>query len=216
MLNIILIGPQGSGKGTQAELILKEYGLTQIEMGALIRKRAKLHDRKAEVLDHLVNKKGILLPDGVVLDFLFDEVEERKNVNGYLFDGFPRTVGQYLALKDFFLAKKFKLNAGIYLYISDTEAIKRLGARRLCSICKKGYSLFLEPKRTICDCGGELIKRLDDEPEAISKRLALFHKETEPILSLMEIDGILKKINGEQIIQNIWLDIKKELQPLLV
>jgi adenylate kinase len=86
MKNIFLIGPQGSGKGTQAEMIVKEFGLTHIETGSMIRKRAEVHDRKSELIDHLANKKGILLPDGIVLGMIDDELTERPSLEGYLFD----------------------------------------------------------------------------------------------------------------------------------
>ena len=210
MLNVILIGPQGSGKGTQAQLIAKEYGLKHIEMGSMIRRRAQLHDKKAEIIDHLINKKGILLPDGIVLDMLYDEMEEQKRKKGFLFDGFPRTIKQYQALKEFFKEKGLKLNLALYLHISDKEAIKRLAARRMCRLCKKGYSLHLEPQREKCDCGGALVKRLDDEPQAIEKRLAAFHENTTPILDMMRKDRVLREINGEQSIEKIFEDIKKQ------
>jgi len=211
MLNIILIGPQGCGKGTQAQYILNTYKLTYIEAGAMIRTRAHLHDKKAEILNHLSSQKGILLPDGIVMDMVCDEIEENMSINGYLFDGFPRSTMQYTALSDFLAERKIKINIGLYIHISDEESIKRLGARRICEKCKKGYSLFLEPNRTVCACGGCLIKRQDDEPTAIAHRLDEFHKSTSPILQLMKNDGILKEINGEQSIDLISSEIQKYL-----
>jgi len=211
MLNIILIGPQGCGKGTQAQTILKNYGLAYIEAGAMIRERALFHDKKSDILDHLVNRKGILLPDGIVMDMICDELEERFNPHGYLFDGFPRSIIQYQALKEYLEEKQLKLHFGLYIHLSDEEAMKRLEGRRVCILCKKGYSIFLEPNRTTCDCGGELKKRIDDEPTAIKHRLEEFHKYTTPILQLMQNDGILREINGEQTIENISSDIQKQL-----
>lgn len=214
MLNVILIGPQGSGKGTQAQLIIKEFGLKHIEAGSLIRRRAEKHDKKSVIIDHLVNKKGILLPDGIVLDMIYNELEEFPSTQGYLFDGFPRTVIQYQALKEFFQNKGLKLNIVLYLYISDKETIKRLATRRICKLCKKGYSLRLELKRIVCDCGGKLVRRIDDKPSAIMSRLKAFHQHTSAILKLMKKDAILKQINGEQSIENIYLIIRKQLKLL--
>lgn len=211
MLNIILIGPQGCGKGTQAQVLLKDYGLTYVEAGAMIRKRALLHDKKSDILNHLVNQKGMLLPDGIVMDMVCDELEEQPNTCGYLFDGFPRSVIQYQSLKDYLKEKKMKLDIGLYIHISDEEALKRLEGRRMCVLCKKGYSVFLEPDRTNCDCGGELKKRIDDELPAIKHRLEEFHSHTAPILKIMQGDGILKEINGEQTIEHISSDIQKQL-----
>lgn len=211
MLTIILIGPQGCGKGTQAQTILYNHRLTYIEAGAMIRERSLLHDKKSEILYHLSSQKGILLPDGIIMDMVVDEIEEKKSENGYLFDGFPRSAVQYQALKEYLNEKKIKFDIGLYIHISDEEAIKRLEGRRICTLCKKGYSIFLEPKRTTCDCGGELKKRVDDEPEAIKRRLEEFHNHTSPILELMKKDGILREINGEQSIENISTDIQKTI-----
>jgi adenylate kinase len=211
MLNIILIGPQGCGKGTQAEKIVREFGLAHIESGGLIRTRAKKHDRKAEIIDHLANKKGQLLPDGIVLDMISDELTENKSAAGFLFDGFPRTINQYQALKELLSQQNLKLNAGIYLMISDAESIKRLASRRICSTCGKSYSLQKEPNRNICECGGKLIQRADDTEDAIRKRLSLFHENTEPVLELLKADGLLNNINGEQTVEKIYEDIKSGL-----
>lgn len=130
MLNIILIGPQGCGKGTQAQILLKNLGLTYIEAGAMIRQRAQLHNKKSNILNHLVNQKGMLLPDGIIMDMICDEIEERSSLQGYLFDGFPRSVIQYKALKDYLGEKKIKLDFGLYIRISDEEALRRLDGRR--------------------------------------------------------------------------------------
>jgi adenylate kinase len=211
MLTIILIGPQGCGKGTQAQFILKTYGLTYIEAGAMIRTRAHLHDKKAEILTHLSSQKGILLPDGIVMDMVCDEIEESPSEKGYLFDGFPRSVSQYESLKEFLQERNIKINAGIYIHISDEEAVKRLGSRRICEVCKKGYSVALEANRTKCDCGGLLVKRTDDEPAAIQHRLQEFHSHTSPILELMKKDGILVEINGEDTVEAISNEIQTSL-----
>lgn len=211
MLNVILIGPQGCGKGTQAERLVRQFYLTHIEAGGMIRARAEIHDKKAAIIDHLVNKKGELLPDGIVLDMICDEMEENPSETGYLFDGFPRTPQQYQALKEVLEEKGLALSHGLYITISEEESLKRLGSRRLCQKCHKGYSLILEPTRQACDCGGKLLRRVDDEPQAIKKRLSLFHQSTQPILELMKQDGILVEINGEQSIEAIFEEIRKRL-----
>jgi adenylate kinase len=211
MKNIFLIGPQGSGKGTQAEMMVHEYGLTHIETGTVIRKRAELHDLKSILIDHLANKKGILLPDGIVLGMIEDELAEKHTDKGYLFDGFPRTVKQYDAYKEILKEKRQSCDAAIYLSIDDEEAIRRLTARRLCRICRRGYNLLTDPKRTTCECGGLLAIRADDEAPTIARRLSFYHLQTEPILDLMRTDKILYTINGQQKPQDIFADIKKVL-----
>lgn len=215
MINCILIGPQGSGKGTQAEMIVQKYGLTHIETGLMIRKRAQYHDKKAELMNHLTNKMGILLPDGIILDMIFNELAEKPSEKGYLFDGFPRTVKQYESLKELLNQKNQMITTALYLNISDKEAIKRISSRRLCPKCGKGYSILSDPSRIVCDCGGILIKRIDDEPDIVSKRLELFHKTTQPILELMKKDGILSEFNGQDQIYIISDNISKILDKYL-
>jgi adenylate kinase len=212
MLNLLLIGPQGSGKGTQADKIVGQYGLTHIEMGSLIRARAKVHDQKAEIIDHLANKKGLLLPDGIVLDMISDELTDKPSAAGYLFDGFPRTVNQYQALKQLLEQKNLSLNAAIYLSIPDAESVKRLSSRRICEKCGKGYSLFLQPDLKVCTCGGQLISRADDTEAAILKRLKLFHESTQPILELLGQDNLLITIDGTRPVADITQNIIRELR----
>lgn len=213
MLNLLLIGPQGCGKGTQAQKLVDKFDLTHIEAGALIRKRAELHDKKSEIIDHLVNKKGQLLPDGVVLSMIYDEIQENPSKMGYLFDGFPRSVNQYHALKDMLIDKGLPLAVGVYLSIPDEETLLRLQSRRNCSKCHIGYSLLLEPERVVCDCGEKLIKRKDDEPEAIKTRLKAFHQSTEPILDLLKKDHLLISVDGVQPIETIFEEIVHKLSP---
>jgi adenylate kinase len=214
MLNIILIGPQGCGKGTQAEMIVREFGLAHIETGSMIRKRAQLHDHKAVIINHLANQKGILLPDGIVLDMIYDELSENISNKGYLFDGFPRTVKQYQALKGILIDKGLSLNIAIYLNITNEESLRRLESRRICKLCKKGYSLLIYPNIRICTCGGELIKRVDDEAEAIKRRLMAFYANTKPILELMQKDDILFEVNGDQTIDKISSEIRTRLNSI--
>lgn len=181
-MNIVLIGPQGSGKGTQANLILADFPLIHIEMGALIREAAESHDKKGEIIDHLVNKKGSLLPDGVVLDMLITKFDQ-VGCDNLLFDGFPRTVSQYLSLKDLLGQRNSHLDLAIYIDISQEESLKRLKLRA----------------------------RQDDTPEAIKHRLESFHNMTEPILSLMAEDGILAKIDGSRSVETVYQDIKAQI-----
>lgn len=205
-MNLLLIGPQGSGKGTQAELLVGKYDLNHIEAGRLIREAANKHTRKAEIIDHLANQKGTLLPDGVVLDLIQNELD-KVGYKNLLFDGFPRTRKQYQSLKEILNTRGSKLDKAIYLEVSDDESIRRLSSRRHCSKCKKGYSLLLEPDRKTCDCGGELVSRTDDKPEAIGHRLEQFHNQTDPVLEALEEDGILVKVDGNKAIEKISHEI---------
>jgi adenylate kinase len=194
-MNIILIGPQGSGKGTQAEKIKDHYRLYHLETGAIIRTEASKSTPKAIIIDHLVNKKGQLLPDGVVLDLIGSELEKNQ-FDQILFDGFPRTLPQYEVLKEFLEEQGKKINVAVYIKLTDEEAVSRLSARRSCKVCHRPYSVILEPQRLQCDCGGELIQRPDDQPEAIKARLSIFHEMTQPILDELKNDGVLVEVDG--------------------
>lgn len=211
-MNLLLIGPQGSGKGTQAEKLVGQYHLRHLEMGDLIRKQSHQHSHKAAIIDHLANQKGQLLPDGIVLDLVIDYLEK----NGYdnlLFDGFPRTVKQYQALKEILSAHP--LNAAVYLQIPDDVAVKRLSARRICTQCSKSFSAIREPHRQTCDCGGKLHQRPDDQPKAIQRRLQAFHQSTQPILDILDQDGILIKVDGVGSIDEVFTRITQQLSTKL-
>jgi adenylate kinase len=144
-----------------------------------------------------------------------DELTDNKSEAGYLFDGFPRTVNQYQALQQLLSHKNLSLTAVIYLSISDGEAVKRLASRRVCNRCGRGYSILFELGRKSCDCGGDLVSRPDDNEAAIQKRLSLFHTNTQPILDLMQKDGLLITIDGEQSVERITEDIKQNLDQKL-
>lgn len=210
-MNLLLIGPQGSGKGTQAEKLTSEYRLHHLEMGALIRKQAHKHSQKAAIIDHLTNQEGKLLPDGIVLDLVFDYLEEQGNDN-LLFDGFPRTQKQYQALKE--ILTEHPISAAIYLDITDKLALDRLSARKICKTCQKSFNMHQEPNRIKCDCGGKLETRDDDQPEAIHSRLQAFHQSTQPILEDLHQDGILIKVSGDKSVDEVFKSIQSELKSL--
>jgi len=212
-MNLILIGPQGCGKGTQAHQIVDKYQLHHLEVGGLIRKKTADHSRQAEIIDHLTNQKGQLLPDGIVLDLIADFLDQAHYQN-ILFDGFPRTSTQYQSLKDLLTANHQHLDAAIYLSITDQTAIDRLSSRRICSLCGHTYSVELEPDRTHCDCSGQLITRPDDQPEAIKARLSAFHGSTQPVLDQLRLDDLLVEINGEQPIESIFTEICHHLDSI--
>ncbi len=210
-MNILLIGPQGSGKGTQADKLSQHYHLHHIEAGALIRDQAHQHSQKAEIIDHLANKKGILLPDGIVIDMIIDQLDH-IGYDNLLFDGFPRTLSQYQSLKD--ILDHHPLDAAIYLDIPDDVAINRLSARLVCTTCHTSFNSQTEPDRSTCDQGHQLTKRPDDQPQAIKSRLDSFHQSTQPILHQLEQDGILIKIDGQPNVDQIFDQIKQRLQSI--
>lgn len=206
-MNILLIGPQGSGKGTQAEILAKKSGLFYVEIGGLLREAAK----KNPVIDKLINVEGKLVPDDVAFSIVIDTIE--KNAPGkdnILFDGFPRSVAQYEMLAKWLLEEGKKIDVAVLIDISDEESIRRLSARRKCSKCGKIWNLVTSPKpptETTCECGGELTQRKDDTPEAIKNRLLTYHETTGRLVSLLEEKGLLLKVDGTKSIDDVTKDI---------
>ena len=179
-MNIILMGPQGSGKGTQAKLLADKFNLFYFEMGSFLRKLAG----KNLLVDEIINKRGELLPDDMFFfamkKLLGEKISEGK---GIILDGFPRTLRQYELLKNWFGEKNIKIDMVIFLDVGGKESIRRLSARRI-------YE-----------------KRDDDRPEQIKKRLQIFDKETKPLLEVFQGEGVLFKVNGERSIDEIHKDL---------
>jgi adenylate kinase len=207
-MNIIILGPQGSGKGTQADLISKKLNLFHLETGEILRERAKRDAR----IKNLINS-GSMIPDEEMIDYI-DEYLTSLNA-GYdniVFDGCPRSIKQYILIKKWLSEKGKSIDKLIYLDISDEEALRRISSRRTCSLCGKVYNLITNPAPFgKCSCGGKLVQREDDKKEVVEKRLLLFHQETEPILTLAQKDGILVKVDGERPIEIIFQDILSKI-----
>jgi adenylate kinase len=200
-MNFVFIGPQASGKGTQARIIAKKLGLIHISTGDLLR---NIHEEiKQEVDNHL--NKGELVPDKLMIKILKEHLS--KEEKGFILDGFPRNLSQAKEL-----IKNFKIDKFIEISISDELAIKRLSGRLNCKKCGALYNILTSPKpkkQGICDkCGGELYKRKDDNKEAIKKRLETYHRETEPILKKYPSF----KVDGNKSIKEVTRDILRELE----
>lgn len=201
---IVFLGPQGSGKGTQAVLLEKKFDLPIIEMGQLFRRVAQENStRGLKIKNKLM--RGELISDKIAIDVLKTELEKMNLKKRFILDGFPRSLTQARFLE------KFDKKVIIYLEITDSEVIKRLSRRRVCSSCN---AVFTNQKRfTKCSiCGGKLKRREDDKPEIIQKRLSLFKKLTEPVLDFYRSKNILLEINGQQKINKVFADILKALK----
>lgn len=206
-MNIILLGPQGSGKGTQAKLLSEKFGLFYFEMGDFLRELAK----RDPAIDRIINKEGKLLPDDMFF-FAMKKLLEKEIVKGrnLILDGFPRTESQYRMLKNWFDEKGLKIDKVIFLDISPKETIRRLSARRVCDRCGANYNLITNPPSgESCSCGGKLIQREDDQPKRIKVRLNEYRKNTQPLLEIFKKQGILAKVDGERPIAVIHQDLVK-------
>ena len=201
-MKLLFVGPQGSGKGTQAKIIAKKLGVPDISMGGLLRDAEG--DIKKEI-DERINK-GLLVPPEVAVAALKQRLEREDCKDGFILDGFPRSEEQ-VRLSEGFL----DIDKAILIDISDEKAIERISSRLNCKKCGAIFNSITMPSKEegICDhCGGELFIRDDDKPEAIKKRLEIYHKDTRPIL---EHYGFVK-IDGEQSVEKVTEDILKVLE----
>ena len=198
MIRIVLLGPPGSGKGTQASALEQRSDVPHIASGDLL--RANVRDktelgRKAQpYMD-----RGDLVPDSLILDMMADRLSQPDAQQGYVLDGFPRTVAQAEALEERLRGLKQGLDAVIYLQVPEAEILRRLGGRRTCPQCNAIYHVdTMPPKREgVCDaCGAQLVQRDDEKPEVIRKRLEVYSAQTRPLLDYYQSRGLLREVDG--------------------
>lgn len=193
---VILIGPPGSGKGTQAARLSKELSLPHLSTGDLFRENLKKETPLGLQAKEYMNS-GKLVPDALVLDMLMKRVKESDSVHGYLLDGFPRTVAQAEALAKFTAPPSQVLV--LNLAVSDDQIIKRLTGRLTCEGCGQLYNALLSKeamKEQCSQCGGQLLQRPDDRLEVIEERLKVFHEQTAPVLAYYHKKGLLVTVDG--------------------
>jgi len=213
-MNLILVGPQGSGKGAQAERLKREFNLAYLSTGEILRELAKQDSPKGREVNKIINKEGKIVSDQFTIDLVEETLEKIDWKGGLLFDGYPRGLVQFEALDRYFIDKGQKIDKVIYLEISDQTAIKRLSSRRICEQCGAVYNLVTDPSKSfgICDkCGGKLIQRVDDTLQVIKRRLAEYHRLTEPIIAAARRKGILIEIDAEPPIEIVFKSILAKL-----
>jgi adenylate kinase len=196
-LNIILLGPPGAGKGTQAERLTQDFPLAYIATGDMLREAvaegSELGTKAKEYMD-----RGDLVPDEVLIGVVLQRVESPEARDGFLLDGFPRTIGQADALGDALDQRGRKLTAALLIDAPDEIVIERLSGRRQCSEGHLYHVTYDPPKHEdVCDrCGKPLHQRDDDRPEAIKERLKTYHEQTEPLIEYYEGRGLLRRFDG--------------------
>jgi adenylate kinase len=198
-LNLILLGPPGSGKGTQGERLQADFRLPYYATGDIL--RAAVRDGTAlgrEAKEYM--DRGDLVPDEVIIGVIAERVESPEAADGFILDGFPRTAAQAEALDEAMDRLGRELTAAILIEVSDEEVVRRLSGRRT---CVKGGHIFhvdFDPpkKEGVCDlCGGQLVVRDDDKPDVVRHRLEQYHSKTEPLVSYYEEKGILRRVDGD-------------------
>jgi adenylate kinase len=199
-LNLILLGPPGSGKGTQGERLQEDFRLPYYATGDILRAAVKEGTELGQTAKQYMDDGG-LVPDEVIIGVIGERVEGPEAADGFILDGFPRTIGQAEALGEEMEKLGRSITAVVLIDTDDEEVQRRLGGRRTCA--KNGHIFHVEfdpPKNEdVCDvCGARLIVRDDDKPEVIAKRLKTYHSQTEPLVDYYEERGLLKRVDGSQ------------------
>jgi len=212
-MKLILLGAPGAGKGTQAEKISERYNIPQISTGNIIREAMKSGSRMGKKVKAYMDK-GELVPDDVVIDIVKKRVKEKDCKNGYILDGFPRTIPQAEALE-----KKLKVDvdAVLEIEVQDSEIVERLSGRRVCEQCGSPYhTVYKQPKTEgVCDnCSGTLIQRKDDTVETVQERLRVYHMQTEPLIAYYKKSGKLIQIQGQDSVEKTTALVFKALEEL--
>ncbi len=207
-MKLVLIGPQGSGKGTQAKVISEEFNIPHISTGDLFRENIANNTDLGKKVKDLINR-GELVPDSIVVDMLKSRLLEKDAKKGFVLDGYPRNVDQIKMLE-----KITKIDVALLIDVNDKISIRRISSRRQCKKCGKIYSLELHKNIKKCECLGELYQREDDKEEAVKKRLQQYHEKTKPVIDYYKKQKILLDINGDQTVDNVSKDIIKSLKDM--
>ena len=213
-MNIVLLGPPGAGKGTQAKKISEYYSLPHISTGDILRENIS-NNTTLGLKARSYMSRGELVPDELLITIIRERLSKPDCSKGFLLDGYPRTVPQADALQMILTEAGRRLDVVLNIEVSDEELIKRLSGRRVCGTCGASYHLVFNPpkKDMVCDkCGGKLLQREDDKPEAIRNRLMVYKKQTEPLIKYYTKKSILRTVDGGKDIQQIFEDIKKVLE----
>ena len=208
-MKIIMLGAPGAGKGTQAKKIAAKYEIPHISTGDIFRANIKNGTELGKKAKTYMDQ-GLLVPDELVVDLVVDRVNQEDCANGYVLDGFPRTIPQAEALTEALKGLGQKVDYAIDVNVPDENIVNRMSGRRACVGCGATYHIVYAPTKAegICDtCGGELILRDDDKPETVQKRLNVYHEQTQPLIDYYTNEGILRTVDGTIDIDDVFASI---------
>ena len=212
-MKVIMLGAPGAGKGTQAKKIAEKYEIPHISTGDIFRANIKngteLGNKAKSYMD-----QGHLVPDELTCDLVVDRIKQADCKNGYVLDGFPRTIPQAEALKAALEKMGETIDYAINVEVPDENIVNRMGGRRACPGCGCTYHIKHNPPKVeaICDvCGAKLVLRDDDKPETVTKRLSVYHEQTKPLIDFYKKEGVLREVDGTQDLNDVFQAITEIL-----
>jgi adenylate kinase len=215
-LNLILLGPPGAGKGTQAERLIDDFDLPYYATGDILRAAVKHETQLGREAKEYMDR-GDLVPDELIVRVIMERLDTEEAADGFLLDGFPRTVPQAEALDDALEERGRSLTAALLIDAPDEEVIRRLSGRRICMKNQHVYHIEFDPPKNegVCDQdGSRLIQRDDDKPQTIQKRLDVYHEQTEPVIAWYEDTSLLRRFDGTRTPEEVHDHIRATLATL--
>jgi adenylate kinase len=212
-MRIILLGPPGAGKGTQAKLLIERLGVPQISTGDMLRAAVKAGTPLGREAKAYMDR-GALVPDGVIIGLVRERLQSADCVRGYILDGFPRTVAQAEALEKTMLDLRLSLDHVLCLEVPPEDLVVRIAGRRTCRVCGAMFHVRFSPAKRdgVCDaCGGETYQRDDDREETVRRRLEVYAQQTEPLVRFFEGRGLLRRVAGTGEIPEIFARMVESL-----
>ena len=208
-MRIIMLGAPGAGKGTQAKKIAEKYGIPHISTGDIFRANIKNGTELGKKAKTYMDQ-GLLVPDELTCDLVVDRIQQPDAKNGYVLDGFPRTIPQAESLTKALSAQGESIDFAVNVDVPDDNIVSRMAGRRACLACGATYHVEFNPpkKEGVCDvCGQELVLRDDDKPETVQKRLDVYHEQTQPLIEYYKQAGVLAEVDGTQNMDDVFSSI---------